>query len=126
MGMQVDTQRIEGLAVCAVTGTLGLAEIKRYATAMLRCAGDKGLHLLWDLRLARFDLSAVDVRDLAASLRTLAEGTAPRSAFVVAEDLEFGLVRMFQAYRDTDGSRIGVFRELDAAVTWLGEGPHSG
>ena len=39
-----------------------------------------------------------------------------RAAFVVARDLEFGLVRMFEVFRESDDVQTSVFRDLDQAL----------
>ena len=44
-----------------------------------------------------------------------------RRAFVVANDLQHGLVRMFASYRENAGeSGIRLFREMNLALEWLG------
>ena len=45
-----------------------------------------------------------------------------RSAWVVSEGLRFGLARMLSVYAEEWGITIQVFRDLDAAGTWLREG----
>ncbi len=42
-----------------------------------------------------------------------------RVAFVVAQDLEFGLVRMFEVFRETPNARTSVSRDKDEALGWL-------
>ena len=42
-----------------------------------------------------------------------------RTAFLVAQDFEFALVRMFEAFREQAGARTSVFREKEKAVAWL-------
>ena len=40
-------------------------------------------------------------------------------AIVVARDLDYGIGRMFKAYADGAGIDYQLFRELEAAQTWL-------
>jgi len=43
-----------------------------------------------------------------------------RRAFVVKDDLQFGLARMFEIHRDLNGETgIRVFRTLDEALDWI-------
>jgi hypothetical protein len=43
-----------------------------------------------------------------------------RAAFVVSDDLSFGLVRAFEVYREQKGlSTARVFRTRTAALEWL-------
>ena len=61
--------------------------------------------------------SAEFLREL-ARMAVFARGT--RRAFVAPAPLHFGLVRMFQAYCELDGTEIEVFRSLEEAERWLG------
>ena len=72
----------------------------------------------------------IDVRDvneftltsavmLGTALAHVFQSGTPR-AIVVANDVQFGLARMFAAYSEADGQNVHVFREADAAKEWLG------
>ena len=68
-------------------------------------------------RVSEVALSNDDIRRLAQ--RTIF-GKTSRRAFVVSGDLEFGIGRMFEAYRDVAGeSGIVIFREMKEALAWL-------
>jgi len=68
-------------------------------------------------RVSEVALSNDDIRRLAQ--RTIFSTTS-RRAFVVSGDLEFGIGRMFEAYRDIAGeSGIMMFREMKEALSWL-------
>ena len=60
-----------------------------------------------------------EVAALAQFIRQRSPFTWLRAAFLVASDLEFGLVRMFEAMRDTDNARTNVFRSREKALEWL-------
>ena len=47
-------------------------------------------------------------------------GTGSRRAIVMRADVGFGLARMFEIMRDPSPDEIHVFRDLDAALQWLG------
>lgn len=44
----------------------------------------------------------------------------PKIAVIAPKDLSFGMARMFEAFSDTVPFNFGVFREIDAALAWLG------
>jgi hypothetical protein len=110
----------DGLTLVTVVGPLTLANMVKYAEALLSEVRNRK-PLIWDLRQASFKLNADQVKELAAAVNRVAEQNKPKTAFVVDQDLEFGLVRMFGAYRDHGETKIGVFRELDAARQWIAE-----
>lgn len=72
-----------------------------------------------------FDLR--DVTDIAFSSATMwsiatnslfAPGV--RRAFVAATGLQFGMARMFAAHSEAQNQDVRAFRDLDAALAWLG------
>ena len=78
-----------------------------------------GKPVLWDLRSAQLDVRGEEVREMAKYI--LAHQPAippPRVAFVTARDVDFGLVRMFQAVREHPSTLVGVFRDYDEAISW--------
>ena len=72
---------------------------------------------LWDTT-NNFNFSADEIRQIAVHARSVMPGAA-RVAFVAADDLTFGLVRMFEAFRDEEGFRTKAFRDEASARTWL-------
>ena len=56
---------------------------------------------------------------LGTALAHVFSSGTPR-AIVVANDLQFGLARIFAAYSEADGQIVQVFREPSAAREWLG------
>ena len=71
------------------------------------------------MRDARFDLSTAEIRGLAGFVKRLAPSTGVRSAFVASGNLEYGLLRIFKAFRETKGNLTAVFRDKQRAVAWL-------
>jgi hypothetical protein len=68
-------------------------------------------------QITALEIEPADVRQFAQ--RTI---YSPRSrrAFVVKDDLQFGLARMFEIHRDLKGETgIRVFRTLDDALDWI-------
>lgn len=89
------------------------------AEARRRPDFDPSFALLFDYR--RADASAIDT----AAVKRIASSTpfgpsAPR-AFVVADDVGYGLVRMFRAYSELagHGDMVEAFRDRDEAIRWI-------
>ena len=76
-----------------------------------------GHRRLWDVT-RNFNYSAEEIRHIAARVRTIFP-EAERVAFVAADDLTFGQVRMFEAFRGTEDFPTKVFRDEPAARAWL-------
>ncbi|MBZ5661598.1 MAG: hypothetical protein LAO08_14425 [Acidobacteriia bacterium] len=68
-------------------------------------------------RITGLEVSSEDVRRLA---QRNVFSPASRRAFVVQDDLQYGLARMFEIHRDIAGETgIRVFRTLDEAMNWI-------
>ena len=101
-------------------GDLNRAEVLK---AALELSADPrllpGFSELIDLREASAtSISAEDVRAIASAPLD----PAARRAFVVPDDLMFGLARMFATLRELEQvpEDINVFRKIEEAETWLG------
>ena len=64
--------------------------------------------------------------DFATFLGNLPTHVVARSAWLVSDDLRFGLARMLSIYAAERGITIQVFRKSDAARAWLREGHAAG
>jgi len=68
-------------------------------------------------QLTGMDIGPEDIRQLAQ--RNIFSARSHR-AFVVKNNLQFGLARMFQTYRELNGETgIRVFRTIDEALDWI-------
>jgi hypothetical protein len=66
----------------------------------------------------KVELTAEQVQVLA--MRKIFSERSKR-AFVVSSDLQYGLSRVFEAYRNLAGEKgITIFREMPGALSWLG------
>lgn len=119
MALDIDFESVPGVAIGTFHGAAGLGEFMAAAEQIwqLRAAGEA--RILWDLLDAQFDLSANEVRRLSEYTRNKSPYENARMAFVVAEDLQFGLVRMFEAMRETDVLEVRVCRDRQQALAWL-------
>jgi len=119
MAVEFELESIDGIALGIARGPLSLREIKQAAEDMWERASGDEIRMLWDLREARFNLDTNEIRDLSGFVKRLVGTVGLRTAFLVARDLEFGLLRMFEAFREAEGAENSVFRDQDSAVAWL-------
>jgi hypothetical protein len=96
--------------------------------AAVRARGEQPADLLRelvDLRDCRLELDMQAVRTAAWQLREAyrdpPEGI--RSALVGPDDVAYGLLRGFAAFRSDEGVELAVFRDRMAALDWLRQGP---
>ena len=115
----IDTDSVEGVVVGTASGTLTLKEIREAAAVVWRDVEGPRIRMLWDLRDAQFTLSSSEVRAVAEFAKLNSPFSDLRMAFVVARDLEFGLIRMFEVFRDNGKARTAVFRDRQEALAWL-------
>jgi hypothetical protein len=67
--------------------------------------------------------SAERVRQLASLSTDMDTPTTGKLAIVAPKDFEFGLGRMYQAYREMESrgtKQVRVFRSMELALEWLG------
>ncbi len=68
-------------------------------------------------QFTKIDLTSTDVRNAA---RKSIFSPLSRRAFVVKNDLQYGLARMFELHRDSAGEAgIRIFRNLEDALDWV-------
>ena len=125
---RIDHQR--HLVVARVHGTVTDQDVFGYQREVWSRPEVAGYDELVDMtRVQEIGLPSADrVRDLAslsASMEHTPGGT--KFAIVAAQDLAYGLGRMYQAYREMESrgtKQVGVFRTLAEAQAFLGvEGP---
>ncbi|MDD9934588.1 MAG: hypothetical protein OXT09_13345 [Myxococcales bacterium] len=113
-----------GGLVASATGRLTPADMRHMGHQVWSTHGFAGCYLLWDLREARFDISAQEVAKLAefaAGLSTLRPGA--RMAFVTSSPLEYGLARRMTALRAREGLEQLVSPDFEEAQSWLRQAP---
>jgi len=69
-------------------------------------------------------LSFQSIGELAARRRSAVLKNPVRSAIVAPSLVQYGFSRMFQILNDNPRIDVEVFREMDAAVAWLGSDPN--
>jgi len=90
------------------------------AAALADPALRPGSHLLWDASEAPARASADKMRSL-LHFQGASAKLSNRCAMVVANDLQFGVARMFSVYAEEAGVTVQVFRDIAAAKAWLTE-----
>ena len=117
--MSLDRDSVPGVAIAVVCGPLDLEDIRDATAEVWRRVSGPSARILFDLREARFDLAPDEIPDLAEFVKQGSPYEDLRTAFIVAQDLEFGLLRMFEAFREAQGTRTAVFRNREEALAWL-------
>lgn len=77
---------------------------------------------IWDLRKADLSgMSSSSIREGVTMATNSADwrGTHWKTAVIVGNDLAFGLVRMSEILADGAPFRIGIFRKMEAAESWI-------
>lgn len=68
--------------------------------------------------ITEMKVTAAEIKDLA--MRSLFD-TSSKRAFVASNSIQFGMSRMFAAYREIHGQQeVRVFTEMKEALVWLG------
>jgi Fe-S-cluster formation regulator IscX/YfhJ len=121
MTISISIEPSTGTAIASCSGVLRRSDAERGAAALWGTPGWPGKTAVWDFRDARFDLNASDIQEIARFiLRRQPETPPSRVAFVTARDVDFGMARMFEAFRDDPRTEFRVFRCYDDAVKWAG------
>ena len=119
MTVSFDFDSVEGVAVAVAHGQLTLEDIKQCITDLWRLHQGPTCRALWDLRDAEFNLGRSEVWTSADFAKQHSPYQELRMAFVASEDLEFGLLRMWEIFREGEGVQTSVFRDREAALEWL-------
>ena len=101
------------------TGVLTFADCRGH---MERLLGEPGFRPEFNQLIDFRDVTDVAISAEEIVLLAARNVFSPKSrrAFVVANDLQFGLARMFRSYRENAGEKgIQIFREMKEALVWL-------
>src|SRR5882672_3439172 len=86
------------IAIATCTGELGFDDAKKGAATLWANPEWGGKAAVWDFRAARLVVSTPEIRETAKFILESQPAVPPaRVAFVTERDLEFGLLRMFDA-----------------------------
>jgi hypothetical protein len=112
-----------GLVIATCSGTLGVNDAREGAEALWSNPEWSGKPVVWDLRTAQLDVRGTDVQEVARFiLQRQPKAPPPRVAFVTGRDVDYGLMRMFQVYRNHPATHVRIFRDYEEAVSWAQSG----
>jgi len=115
--IQIDPE--SGMGVVTCTQVLRFRDAKEAAEALWESSGWSGKAVVWDFRESRFDVSSTDIREVAEFILRFQPTPPPeRVAWVTPRDVDFGLARMFEVFRDDAHTAFRVVRDFDEAVSW--------
>lgn len=119
MTVSIQIEPETGMAIATCSGVLRLSDAKEGATALWKTPGWSGRSVVWDFREAQFDVSSSDAQDIAQFIFSHQPATPPlKVAFVTQRDLDFGMARVFEAYREDPHTAFQVFRDYEEAINW--------
>jgi len=108
-----------GLAIARCSGLFRFEDARDGALQLWENPEWVGEAVVWDFREAEFDVSSLDIHDLGRFVARHQRALPPsRVAFVASADVNFGLARMFEAFRDDPRTEVRVFRDFDEAISW--------
>ena len=108
-------EKTEGLTIIRVPARPTLQRLLEIVAEV--ATTDDCRRRLWDLTKG-FDLSAEEIGKLAARGREHWP-IACRVAYLAGDDLAYGLLRMFEVFREQENYETRVFRDEDEARAWL-------
>ena len=119
MTVSIHVEPKTGLAICTCSGILGAGEAMKGAKSLWQTPGWLGKAAVWDFRKARFDISSPEVEQVARFILHNQPAEPPKKiAFVTHSDLEYGMSRMFEVYRQDLKTDFRVFRDFEEALNW--------
>jgi hypothetical protein len=119
MTVSIHIEPETGMAIATCSGVLRLSDAQEAAAALWKTPGWMGRSAVWDFRQAQFDISSSDTRQIAQFILQNQPATPPsRVAFVTQRDVDFGMARMFEVFRQDSGTAFRVFRDYDEAICW--------
>ena len=109
----------DGIVVGTCSGKLVVEDAKAGAMAVWNDPDFRGKPVVWDFRLAQLDVDAAGVREIAQFILTSQPDPPPKVALVTAREVDFGMARMLEAYRENPATEVQVFRDYEAASSWV-------
>lgn len=110
-------QRVGNITTIRLHRSLTLSEVLSVIDEVAR--SDISNRRLWDLT-DNFDFASDEIAQIAARGRAHWPSSS-RVAYVAANSLSFGLLRVFEVFREQENYETKVFREEQPALEWLRE-----
>jgi hypothetical protein len=122
MTVSIRVESKTGLAIGTCSGVLSKDDAINGAKSLWQTPGWPGKAAVWDFRKAKFNLSSSDIELVALFIVNNQPAIPPsKMAFVAQSDLEYGLSRIFEAYRKDQRTDFRVFRDFEQAVIWASD-----
>lgn len=119
MPVSIQIEKDSGVAVVTCSGLLRFDDARQAAEELWKAPDWPGVSAVWDFRASQFDVSASDVREIARFILAHQREPPPeRMTFVAPRDVDFGLARMFEAFRYDPRTSFCVFRDHYEAIVW--------
>jgi hypothetical protein len=119
MTVSIQIEPETGMAIATCSGVLRLSDAQEGATALWKTPDWSGRSVVWDFREAHFDMSSSDTQNIAQFILSHQPAPPPsKVAFVTQRDLDFGLARVFDVYREHPRTAFQVFRDYEEAICW--------
>ena len=118
MTVSIEVEPESGMAIATCTGVLGIKEAKEGAAMLWQTPGWRGQAAVWGFRQAQFDVSTSDIREVAQYTLSHQPTMPPgRVAWVTRREVDFGLSRMYEVFRQDSRTEFRVFREYEEALS---------
>ncbi len=119
MTISIEIEPETGIAIATCSGVLRQSDAKEGAMSLWKAPGWSGRSVVWDFRKAQFEVSSLDIQNVAKFIISHQPAAPPlKTAFVVQSDLDFGLAREFEGYRYDPLTAFQVFRDYEKAIHW--------
>lgn len=119
MPVSIEIEADTGMAIASCSGVLRLSDAQEGASALWKTPSWPGRSVVWDFREAQFEVSASDTRAMAEFILENQPATPPaKVAFVTQRAVDFGMARMFEAFREEPRTTFRVFRDYEEATCW--------
>lgn len=108
-----------GVAIMTGSGVLRVGDALEAVQASWNSPYGTHTAVLWDFHAAQFDLSTSQIREVADFILQNQPVPPPRKvAFVTKRELDFGLARMFEVFRESSVTEFRVYRDYEEALRW--------
>lgn len=119
MPFTIEIEPDTGMAVATCSGILTIHDAKEGVSALWAHPHWRGESAVWDFRGARLGFQTADIREAAQFVLAHQPKRPPaRVAFVTGHDADFGMVRMFEVFRQDPNTEVQTFRDMNEALAW--------
>jgi hypothetical protein len=122
--IRIEIDNNKGIAYINIIGCAFESDLRNAFNSVISSSSyKKGMYKLWDLSDA--DLSSIDNASLESLAKTSRdcslENDKAKIAVVAPQDLEFGMMRVYERVSERKDYKFAPFRSLEQAEKWLFE-----